>query len=85
MNKSINDCIKLLKDGETTINHQDKDTNVEVKHTQSATYLKKEKVLIKGERNNLKQMSRKALISAFDVFSNMPKGIDKFHLLPKCW
>ena len=75
MKKSIQECINILKDGGTTINHEEKDSFVRVKRNECSTYIKKEQVIIKGECSNPNHSSRNALISVYDALSGKLKGI----------
>jgi translation elongation factor EF-1alpha len=74
MSKSINQCIKVVKDKEETMNHGEKDDSVGVKHNWSSTFVKHSNVIVKGEQDNPKSSERKAVISVYDAGSSKLKG-----------
>ena len=76
MTQYIKDHIKTIKSEGKLLSHKHSDISVGAKHFRCSTYILKEKLLVKGEWNNVNWRKKKALL----IFLDKEKGIIKGNL-----
>ena len=83
MSEDINDLIKPVISNGKAVNHRVTDPDLGLQDFRCSTYILKEKVLVKGESNNL--YSRNLIIVFFDLLTGKVKGGTNFfcHKLTK--
>ena len=67
MSQPLDKLIKKIQLSGKVLTHQEQDKLIGVEHTSPSCYLKKLKLLVKGENSNPKSSERNALITFFDV------------------
>jgi hypothetical protein len=74
MSKPIDQCVQIIKQNETTLNHKEQQESVGMSQNFSSTFIKDKNVIVKAEYNNPKSSSRSAVITLFDAKSNKLRG-----------
>ena len=85
MTQNINDRFKTIEYNGKLLTHQETNPNIGVTHTWCSTFIKKKKILVKGEYANSKSGHRKAVIKILDPATNKVKGRSflSFYLMPR--
>ena len=71
----VSDFIKTIQNEGKCINHKDTDSGFEVTNYWCSTFIRKEKLLVKGEYANPQSKTRKAMIVLFDSKTGDVKGL----------
>lgn len=77
MTTNINNIIETVQTRGTTLSHQLPDHKLGARHFRSSTFIRNQKLLIKGEYENPNSTQRNALLVFFDLSSGKVKGADR--------